>query len=97
MSQIFKELEQIIVERQNQNESLFYTSRLLKESMLVERKINEEAYELIEAAFKGKKEEILYEATDLFFHFLVLLCKYGISLEDVENELMKRRNEDENN
>ncbi len=97
MSQIFKDLEQIITERQKQNESGFYTCRLLTEGTLVERKVNEEAYELIEAAFKGKRAEILYESCDLIFHILVLLRKYGISLEEMEKELMKRRKRDENN
>ena len=32
-----------------------YTCRLLTEGTLVERKVNEEAYELIEAAFKGQR------------------------------------------
>ena len=36
-------------------------------------------------------------AADLIFHFLVLLRKYGISLEEIEKELMKRRKDDENN
>lgn len=91
MSQIFKELEQMIVERQRLNEPSFYTCRLLTEGMLVERKVNEEAYELIEAAFKGKREEILYEGCDLLYHLLVLLRKYSITLEDVENEMRERR------
>ncbi len=97
MSQIFKELEQIIVERQRQNEPRFYTCRLLTEGTLVERKVNEEAYELIEAAFKGQRGEILYEAADLIFHFLVLLRKHSISLEDIEIELLKRRKDNETN
>lgn len=91
MSQIFKELEEIIMQKQKQGASLSYTYRLLSEGTLVERKVNEEAYELIEAAFKGTREEILYEAADLLFHFLVLLRKYGVSLDDVEKELIKRR------
>jgi phosphoribosyl-ATP pyrophosphohydrolase len=97
MSQIFRELEQVIVQRQKQNESRFYTCRLLTEGTLVERKVNEEAYELIEAAFKGERSAIVYEATDLLFHFLVLLRKYDISLDEIENELLKRRTKNENN
>ena len=97
MSQIFKDLEQIITERQRQNEPRFYTCRLLTEGTLVERKVNEEAYELIEAAFKGQREAILYESCDLVFHVLVLLRKYGISLEEIEKELLRRRNGNENN
>jgi phosphoribosyl-ATP pyrophosphohydrolase len=91
MSQIFKELEQLIAQKQKQNESCSYTCRLLTEGMLVERKINEEAYELIEAAFQGERDKILYEATDLLFHFLVLLRKYDIGLEEIERELIRRR------
>jgi phosphoribosyl-AMP cyclohydrolase / phosphoribosyl-ATP pyrophosphohydrolase len=97
MSKIFKELEQKIVSRQRQDDPGFYTCRLLTEGTLVERKLNEEAYELIEAAFKGKREEILYEATDLIFHYLVFLRKHGISLEEIEKELLKRRKDDEDN
>jgi phosphoribosyl-ATP pyrophosphohydrolase len=97
MNQIFKDLEQIIAKRQKQNDSRFYTCRLLTEGTLVERKVSEEAYELIEAAFKGEREAILYESCDLVFHVLVLLRKYGISLEEIEKELLRRRKSDENN
>lgn len=97
MSQIFKELEQIIVERQRQNQPSYYTCRLLTEGTLVERKLSEETYELIEAAFNKQREQILYESCDLLFHFFVLLRKYGISLEEIENELIRRRKPNENN
>jgi phosphoribosyl-ATP pyrophosphohydrolase len=93
MSQIFKDLEQVIAVRQKQDAPCSYTRRLLKERMLVERKINEEAYELIEAAFIGEKDKILYEAADLLFHFLVFLRKYDLGLEDIEKELMRRKKE----
>jgi phosphoribosyl-ATP pyrophosphohydrolase len=91
MSQIFKELEKIIAERRRQNCPSFYTCRLLSEGRLVERKLHEEAYELIEAAFNGEKKEIVYEAADLLFHFLVLLSKHDVAFQEVEAELIKRR------
>jgi len=97
MSLIFKELEQVIAKRQKQNETRYYTCRLLTEGTLVERKVSEEAYELIEAAFKGERDAILYEGADLLFHFLVLLRKYDISLADLESELTRRRVGDEDN
>jgi len=93
MSQIFKDLEGIIAERQREDDPGSYTCRLLNEKTLVERKLNEEAYEVIEAAFKGERNEILSESCDLLFHFLVFLRKYGISLDEIENELLKRRKE----
>jgi phosphoribosyl-ATP pyrophosphohydrolase len=97
MSQILRELEQTIVQRQKLNEPRFYSCRLLTEGTLVERKVNEEAYELIEAAFKGERNAIVYEASDLMYHFLVLLRKYGVSLNDIESELLRRRTKNENN
>lgn len=97
MSQVFRELEQTIVQRQGQNESRFYTCRLLTEGTLVERKVSEEAYELIEAAFKRQREEMIYESCDLIYHIFVLLRKHGIALEEIEDEILKRRKGNENN
>lgn len=85
-----KELEKIISARAQGDKNGSYTFRLLTEGTLAERKLNEEAYEAIEAAFKGKREEILMESADLLFHFLVFLRKYGISLDEIENELARR-------
>lgn len=91
MSQIFTELQQVIAQRAQQTLPGSYTHRLLLEGTLAERKVSEEAYELIEAAFKGDQKAILYEAADLIYHFMVLLHKHGISLQELEQELINRR------
>ena len=38
----------------------------------------------------GARDEIVYEAADLFFHTLVLLGYHGIPLDDVYAELGRR-------
>ena len=42
------------------------------------------------AAKGGKKEEIVYEVADLFFHTLMVLGYHDVTLQDVYQELGKR-------
>ncbi|MFQ5729625.1 MAG: phosphoribosyl-ATP diphosphatase, partial [Waddliaceae bacterium] len=57
----------------------------------VERKLSEEAFEVVEAAWKGKKKDLVYEAADLLYHLVVLLEKNQVSLKEVEQELTRRQ------
>ena len=54
------------------------------------KKVAEEAGEVLIAAKGGKKEEIVYEVADLFFHTLMVLGYHEISLQDIYQELGKR-------
>ncbi|WP_321369370.1 phosphoribosyl-ATP diphosphatase [uncultured Desulfuromusa sp.] len=53
-------------------------------------KIGEEATETAVAGKGGNREEIVYEAADLFFHVLVLLGYYDLPPEKVYAELRRR-------
>ena len=56
-------------------------------------KIREETLELIETTtteFQGKKEKVIHEIADLWFHTMVLLENEGLELEDVLSELESR-------
>src|SRR6476660_6624094 len=56
-------------------------------------KIAEEAHELIEAAGETGdqgRRHIIYEASDVIYHLLVLLAYHNIKLEDVETEIARR-------
>ncbi|ABR54966.1 phosphoribosyl-ATP pyrophosphohydrolase [Methanococcus vannielii SB] len=53
-------------------------------------KIGEEAAETILAAKDNDKSEIIYESADLIFHTFVLLAKFGISYEELNEEFKKR-------
>ncbi|KAI2790941.1 Histidine biosynthesis trifunctional protein [Penicillium oxalicum] len=61
-----------------------YTARLFNEPKLVEAKIMEEAEELCRAT---TKEEIAFEAADLFYFALTKCTAAGVSLEDIERNL----------
>jgi phosphoribosyl-ATP pyrophosphohydrolase len=86
----FNELEKKILERQKTQRTNSYTQKLLTEDFLVERKVSEECFEVIEAAFKKEKNALVYEACDLIYHLMVLLRKYDISLNEIEEELRRR-------
>ena len=55
-----------------------------------EKKIGEECAELIMAAKEGKRLNIVWESTDVIYHVLVLLAFYGLSIEDVSQEMRRR-------
>ncbi|RAR01069.1 histidine biosynthesis trifunctional protein [Stemphylium lycopersici] len=61
-----------------------YTARLFSDSQLLRAKILEEANELCDA---NTKEEIAFEAADLFYFALTKCVAAGVSLEDVERNL----------
>ncbi|HXH85778.1 MAG TPA: bifunctional phosphoribosyl-AMP cyclohydrolase/phosphoribosyl-ATP diphosphatase HisIE [Nitrospira sp.] len=54
------------------------------------KKVAEEAGEVLIAAKGGKREEIVYEVADLFFHTLMVLGYHDVTLQDVYQELGKR-------
>ena len=56
-------------------------------------KILEEAHELVEAAGEFGEQgrrHLVYEASDLVYHMLVLLSHHGIKLEELETEVSRR-------
>lgn len=61
-----------------------YTARLFNEPKLVEAKVMEEAEELCRAS---TKEEIAFEAADLFYFALTKCTAAGVTLEDIERNL----------
>lgn len=58
------------------------------------KKIGEEATETVLAAkdarVSGATEHLLYECADLWFHSMVLLAHFGLSADDVLQELARR-------
>ncbi len=55
------------------------------------KKIGEECAELIMAGKEGKRLKIVWEvSTDVIYHVLVLLAFYGLSIEDVSQEMRRR-------
>jgi phosphoribosyl-AMP cyclohydrolase / phosphoribosyl-ATP pyrophosphohydrolase len=67
-----------------------YTSKLFaKGTDKIAQKVGEEAIETVIAS-KNDNEELLYEASDLLFHLMVLLTDRGLRIEDLADELQRR-------
>lgn len=81
----------LIQERKRTMPQGSYTTYLFekgKEKIL--KKVGEECTEVVIGAMKNSREETVYEAADLAYHMLVLLCEMGISPDEVRKELQCR-------
>ena len=73
---------------------LSYTEKLLTGDLKkVVQKVGEESVEVsIEATLKDKKRTI-YESADLIFHLLVMWNRLDIKIEEIAEELERRKKE----
>lgn len=90
-SSILEMVYKVIRDRKSNPQERSYVSSLFaKGTDAVLKKIGEEASELVISGKGGKKEEVVYETADLWFHSLVLLGHLGIRPEEVYGELKRR-------
>ena len=66
-----------------------YTNKLLNDKTLSKEKVLEEINELIEAVENNSNK--IHEAADVFYHLIMYLEANDIKIEDVVNELNKRK------
>jgi len=66
-----------------------YTNKLLNDKTLSKEKVLEEINELIEAVENNSNK--IHEAADVFYHLIMYLEAYDVKIEDVMNELNKRK------
>ena len=66
-----------------------YTNKLLSDKSLSKEKVLEEINELIEAVESNSNK--IHEAADIFYHLIIYLEANDIKIEDVMNELDKRK------
>ena len=91
-SKVLKEVYDVIVDRTINPKEGSYTNYLFEKGLdKILKKVGEEAAEVIIAAKNKDKGEIVYEISDLFYHLFVLMVERGVKLDDVYNELKKRR------
>ena len=69
-----------------------YTNKLLTNKSLSKAKVLEEVNELIEAVEKNSSK--IHEAADVFYHLLMYLEANDVKIEEVMQELEKRKNKD---
>jgi len=93
MKDPFLDLFLTIEERKKVKSKKSYTSKLLKEGeKKIAQKFGEESIELIIDYLKGTKKRTIEEATDVIYHLFVLLSSKKISYQDIQKELIKRKN-----
>ena len=66
-----------------------YTNKLLSDKSFSKEKVLEEINELIESVEKNSNK--IHEAADVFYHLIMFLEANNIKIEQVEQELEKRK------
>jgi phosphoribosyl-ATP pyrophosphohydrolase/phosphoribosyl-AMP cyclohydrolase len=85
------ELQDFINRRKEEMPEGSYTTKLFKEGInKIAQKVGEEALETVIEATNGTTDHLVYEASDLLYHLLVMLTEKGLRIEDVAQELQKR-------
>jgi len=85
------ELQRFIEKRHEEMPDGSYTTSLFKDGLSrMTQKVGEEAVELVIESMKGDNERLIYEASDMFYHLIVLLTSKGLSIEDIARELIDR-------
>lgn len=84
-------LQDFVERRHREMPESSYTTKLFKEGVnKIAQKVGEEALETVIEACNGTNEKLVYEASDLLYHLIVLLTDKGLRIEDVAQELQKR-------
>ncbi len=86
-----RRLQQVVKRRHADMPADSYTSYLFnKGTNKIAQKVGEEAVETVIEAVADNRDALIYEAGDLVYHLLVLLEAKGLSIADLEEELIKR-------
>ena len=85
------ELQDFINKRHEEMPEGSYTTSLFKDGLnRMAQKMGEEALEAVIEATNGTNDRLIYEASDMFYHLIVLLTSKGLRIEDIAKELKER-------
>ena len=91
-SGILEELYGVILDRKVNPKEGSYTNYLFEKGIdKTLKKVGEEATEVVIAAKNPDPGELRYEAADLLYHLLVLLCQRDMAPAEIFEELASRR------
>jgi len=89
---VINELYALIESRKAERPENSYTTYLFNEGLdKILKKVGEEATETIIAAKGEDIAPLISEAADLIYHLIVLLVERRVSLDQVSEELIRRR------
>ena len=89
MLKTLENLIKLVRERKNSPVEGSYTNKLLMDKSLSKAKVLEEVDELIEAIEEDTNK--IHEAADVFYHLLMYLEANDVKIEEVMQELEKRK------
>ena len=85
------ELQDFIIKRHEEMPEGSYTTSLFKDGLnRMAQKVGEEAVETVIEATNGTDDRLIYEASDLIYHLIVLLTSKGHRIEELAAELKNR-------
>lgn len=85
------ELQDFIEKRHEEMPEGSYTTSLFKDGLnRMAQKVGEEALEAVIEAVNGTDERLIYEASDMMYHLIVLFTSKKLRIEDIAKELQER-------
>ena len=91
--QFISELQDFIVKRHKEMPAGSYTTSLFESGInRMAQKVGEEAVETVIEATNGTDGRMMYEASDLLYHLIVLLTAKGRRIEELAEALERRHN-----
>ncbi|HEY3299493.1 MAG TPA: phosphoribosyl-ATP diphosphatase [Methylophilaceae bacterium] len=91
MSDVLVRLGELLEQRKTADPASSYVAKLYAKGLdSILKKIGEEATETVIAAKGGKRDEVIYETADLWFHTMVMLSHANIKPQEVLDELARR-------
>ena len=92
IGEVLDEIYAVVADRRVNPQEGSYTNYLFDKGLdKICKKVGEESAEVIIAAKNGVKAEVVYEASDLLYHLAVLLVQQDVTLDDLYDELKRRR------
>ncbi|WP_069998101.1 bifunctional phosphoribosyl-AMP cyclohydrolase/phosphoribosyl-ATP diphosphatase HisIE [Cellulosilyticum sp. I15G10I2] len=86
------ELYDVIYDRKIHPKEGSYTNYLFEKGVnKILKKVGEECTEVVIAAKEEKNSELAFEISDLMYHLTVLIAEKGLTWQEVESELKKRK------
>jgi len=89
--QFLSYLQDFIEKRYKEMPEGSYTTSLFKKGLnRMAQKVGEEAVETVIEATNGTDDRLIYEASDMVYHLIVLLTSKGLRIDDLAKELKTR-------
>ena len=92
LGEVLDELYALIERRREERPDASYTTYLFNEGLdKILAKVEEEAAETVVAGKSETDQRLIEETSDLIYHLTVLLVERGVTLAQIQDELIKRR------